>query len=384
MVIVDVVAFPTSFRLAPAERVRLGVGTAVKRDAVVVKVVTDEGLVGYGEAHHGRAPGTIAHLVSTTVRELVVGRDPLDVVGVWDAVYRSQLASHGTGAAAAMALSGVDMALADIRGKAAGMPLCALLGGARRPVPAYAGGVALGYQPPGDLVAEAVPLVEQGYRALKLRVGDRPDADLERVRAVREAVGDGVVLLTDANTGYELADVRVVAPELDGLGVGWLEEPFPPHDHRSYAAAARLCRVPLAAGENHYTRFEFHRLVEDGAVGILQPDLSKAGGVTEVARIAALASAWKLPIHPHSSMTGLNMAATVHLLAAIDNGGYFEADVSRPNRFRDELVSTPWALAPDGTVTPLPGPGLGVEVDEDFLRAHPLVDGPSYVRGPMD
>lgn len=384
MVIVDVVAFPTSFRLAPAERVRLGVGTAVKRDAVVVKVVTDEGVVGYGEAHHGRAPGTIAHLVSTTVRELVVGRDPLDVVGVWDAVYRSQLASHGTGAAAAMALSGVDMALADIRGKAAGMPLCVLLGGARRPVPAYAGGVALGYQPPGDLVAEAVPLVEQGYRALKLRVGDRPDADLERVRAVREAVGDDVVLLTDANTGYELADVRVVAPELDGLGVGWLEEPFPPHDHRSYAAAARLCRVPLAAGENHYTRFEFHRLVEDGAVGILQPDLSKAGGVTEVARIAALASAWKLPIHPHSSMTGLNMAATVHLLAAIDNAGYFEADVSRPNRFRDELVSTPWALAPDGTVTPLPGPGLGVEVDEDFLRAHPLVDGPSYVRGPMD
>ncbi|TCK24421.1 mandelate racemase/muconate lactonizing enzyme family protein [Pseudonocardia endophytica] len=380
MRIVDVIAFPTSFRLAPDEQVTLGIGTTVKRDAVIVKVVTDEGVVGWGEAHHGRAPGTVAHLVSTTVRELVVGRDPLDVVGAWDAVYRSQLASHGTGAAAAMALSGVDMALWDIRGRAAGMPLCALLGGARRPVPAYAGGVAMGHQPPGDLVAEAVPLVEQGYRALKLRVGDRPDRDLERVRAVRDAVGDDVVLLTDANTGYDLADVRAVTPELERLDVGWLEEPFPAHDHRSYAAAARLTRIPLAAGENHYTRFEFHRLVEDGVLSVLQPDLSKAGGVTEVARIAAMASAWKVPVHPHSSMTGLNMAATIHLLAAIDNAGYFEADVSRPNRFRDELVSTPWELAPDGTVTPLPGPGIGVEVDEDFLRAHPVIDGPSYVR----
>jgi D-galactarolactone cycloisomerase len=120
-------------------------------------------------------------------------------------------------------------------------------------------------------------------------------------------------------------------------------------------------------------------VIEDGAISILQPDLSKSGGITEVQRIAALASAWKLPINPHSSMTGLNMAATIHLLAAIDNAGYFEADVSAPNLFRDELVSTPYELAPDGTVAPLDGPGLGVEVDEDFLRAHPVIDGPSYL-----
>ena len=102
--------------------------------------------------------------------------------------------------------------------------------------------------------------------------------------------------------------------------------------------------MPLAAGENHYTRFEFNRVIEDGAITILQPDLSKTGGITEVLRIAHLASAWKLPINPHTSMTGLNMAATIHFLAAIDNGGYFEGDVSKNNLFRDELVSEPYRV----------------------------------------
>lgn len=371
--------YPTSFPVPPGSAVSLGIGRTVKRDAVVVKVTTDEGLVGYGEAHHGRAPGPIAHLVNTTLRGLVLGLDPTDTVGVWDRVYRSQLASHGMGAAASMALSGIDMALWDIRGKAVGWPLYKLLGGSARPVPAYAGGVALGYQPPEALVDEARALVEQGYAAVKLRVGDTPVDDLARVGAVRNGIADGTEILVDANTGYTLADARRVMPELDRLGVGWLEEPFPAHDHRSYATAVGFGTVPLAAGENHYTRFEFHRLVADGVVGILQPDLSKAGGVTEVSRIAALASAWKLPIHPHTSMTGINMAATIHLLASIDNGGYFEGDVSHNNLFRDELTSTPFELGPDGCVRPLPGPGIGVEVDEDFLAAHPVIEGPGYV-----
>ena len=138
--------------------------------------------------------------------------------------------------------------------------------------------------------------------------------------------------------------------------------------------------VPLAAGENHYTRFEFDRVIEDGAITILQPDLSKSGGITEALRIAALAGAWKLPIHPHTSMTALNMAASVHFLAAIDNAGYFEADVSKNNLFRDRLVtSPPYALDADGCVRPLEAPGIGLEVDEQFLAAHPVIEGPAYV-----
>ena len=375
----EISAYPISYAIPSRHRVRLGIGTAVKRDAVIVKVTTSDGVVGFGEAHHGRAPGAIAHLVNSTLRELLTGRDALDVVAAWKTVYRGQLASHGTGAAASMALSGIDMALWDIRGKVAGWPLHRLLGGGRSPVRAYAGGVALGHQPPDELCERVDDQLRQGFRAVKVRLGDSPSRDIERMESVREAVGDEVEVLTDANTAYTLADVRAVLPALERLGAGWLEEPFPPHDHRAYAAASGWSRVPIAAGENHFTRYEFHRLIEDGAVAVLQPDLSKAGGVTEVLRIAALASAWKLPIHPHTSMTGLNMAATVHLLASIDNGGYFEADASPANPFRSELTSVPYEVAGDGTVLPLGAPGLGLEVDEDFISSHPLIDGPCYV-----
>ncbi len=193
--------------------------------------------------------------------------------------------------------------------------------------------------------------------------------------AIRRRFGDEVAILTDANTGYSVADVRRVMPAMDELGIGWLEEPFPAHDHRSYAMAKGFGRTPLAAGENHYTRFEFHRVIEDGNITILQPDLSKSGGITEVQRIAAAASMWKLPVHPHSSMTGLNHAVSIHFLASIDNGGYFEADLSVANKFRDELGSEPWKIGKDGCVRPLEKPGIGVEIDEKFLA------GPSGDRG---
>jgi len=210
-------------------------------------------------------------------------------------------------------------------------------------------------------------------------VGDSPKRDLERIRAVRKACGEDLVILTDANIGYSVEDARQAMPGMDELNVAWLEEPFPAHDHRSYRMAKGFGRTPLAAGENHYTRFEFNRVIEDGAITILQPDLSKTGGVTEALRIAAMASAYKLPIHPHSSMTGLNHAASIHFLAAIDNGGYFEGDVSRSNKFRDELVPNPGAVDKDGNVWPPDKPGLGLEVDEDFLAKHPAIEGPGYI-----
>jgi len=375
----DIRAYPISFPIAPENSVQLGMGRAVKKDAVVVKVTTEGGLVGWGEAHHGKAHTAVAQLINTTLRQLAVGMDASDVVGVWDRIYWKQLASHGVGAGCAMAMSGIDMALWDIRGKATGWPLYKLLGGSARPVPAYAGGVSLGFQDPSALIDEARPHVEAGYKAVKLRVGDTPARDLARVAAVRRAFGDELVILVDANTGYDLADARRAMPGFDELGVGWLEEPFAPHDHASYALARGFGRVPLAAGENHFTRYEFNRVIEDRSITILQPDLSKAGGVTEVLRIAALASAWKLPINPHTCMTGINMAASIHLLASIDNGGYFEGDVSKNNLYRDRMVDTPYRVDADGNVRPLERPGIGVEVDEAFIAAHPAIEGPGYV-----
>jgi len=183
----------------------------------------------------------------------------------------------------------------------------------------------------------------------------------------------------DANTGYTVDDVRRVMPAYEELQIGWLEEPFPAQDYRSYQTAASLGTTPLAAGENHYTRFEFTRLIEDGAVSYVQPDLSKTGGVTEAMRIAGMAYAWKLSYNPHTSATGINMAATINTLAAVDLPGYFEGDVAKHNPFRDEVGGVPYTLDADGCVKPSEIPGLGVEIDEAFINAHPLIEGPCYV-----
>ncbi len=380
MRIADIRSFPVSFPVPADKSVTLGIGRTVKRDAVLVRVETDEGHVGWGEAHHGRCPGAVGKVVETTLRELVLGRDPMDVIGIWAYVYKMQLASHGVGAAAAMALSGLDCALWDIRAQAAQWPLYRLLGGASKPIKAYAGGISLGWQPAAQLVEEAQALVAQGYRALKLRVGDTAVRDIERVLAVRRALGPDIDILVDANTGYTVEDVRRVMPAFEEAAVGWLEEPFPPHDRRSYAEARLLGRVPLAAGENHFTRFDFTALIEERSVRFIQPDLSKTGGITEALRIAAMAGAYKLSLNPHTSATAPNMAATIHYLCALDNPGYFEADVTELNPFRDQMADRlPYVLDANGCVSPYEGVGSGLVIDPAFLAAHPLIEGPCYV-----
>lgn len=372
-------AFPVSFDVTAENAVVLGVGRMVKRDAVVVKVTTEDGLVGWGEAHHARAPGAMATLINSTIRQIATGHDAIDSTGLWKRMWAKHYATHGMGAGTAIAMSAIDMAVWDIRGKAMGRPLYQLLGGGSQRLPAYAGGLSLGFQEPDALVEEAERLVEQGFRAVKLRFGDTPKRDIERLAAVRKALGERIEIMVDVNAAYGYEQARDLLPALDDCRTAWLEEPFPPHDYRSYQELARLTRTPLAAGENHYTRFDFARLVEDRAVTVLQPDLSKVGGITEFMRVAALADAWRMPVHPHISMTGINMAAAAHVLCAIGNPGWFEADASRGNLFRDELGSTPYTLSADGTVGPLEEHGIGVQVDEHFIRSHPLVDGPCYV-----
>jgi len=160
--IAEIKTYPTSFPIPKENRVALGIGTAVKRDAVVVKITSDEGLVGWGEAHHGRAHTAVAKLIDTTLKMLILNMDANDVVGIWEKMYRFQLASHGMGAGACLAMSGIDMAIWDIRAKALGLPLYKLLGGSRKAIPAYAGGVSLGYQPPEQLVDEARKSLDQG------------------------------------------------------------------------------------------------------------------------------------------------------------------------------------------------------------------------------
>jgi L-alanine-DL-glutamate epimerase-like enolase superfamily enzyme len=379
MKITRITAIPLSFRMPEGKTVLLGIGSTLKRDAIIVKVETSEGVTGYGEAHPGRSPGAIVSLIHQTLAPLLVGMAPTDVVGAWQRVHRMQLSSHGLGAGAALALSGIDMALWDIRGKLAQMPLYALMGGTRRRVPAYAGGIALGFQPPESLAEEAQQYIAQGYRAIKLRLGDNVRDDIARLVHVRKVIGDDIDILTDANTAYTIADARRVLPVLADIRAGWLEEPFACNDFASYREAARITPlVPLAAGENHYTRFEFAQVLEQDAIKVWQPDLSKTGGLTEGLRIASIASAWRVPVHPHSSATGLNHAASLHFLSAIENGGYFEACVSHFNPLRDMFGRT-FQIGADGCVEAPDAPGIGLAIDEAVFGEFPAIDGPGYL-----
>lgn len=379
MKITRITAIPLSFRMPEGKTVLLGIGSTLKRDTIIVKVETSDGVTGYGEAHPGRSPGAIVSLIHQTLAPLLIGMAPTDVVGAWQRVHRMQLSSHGLGAGAALALSGIDMALWDIRGKLANMPLYALMGGTRRRIPAYAGGIALGFQPPESLAEEAQQYIAQGYRAIKLRLGDNVRDDIARLVHVRKVIGDDIDILTDANTAYTIADARRVLPVLADIRAGWLEEPFACNDFASYREAARITPlVPLAAGENHYTRFEFAQVLEQDAVKVWQPDLSKTGGLTEGLRIASIASAWRIPVHPHSSATGLNHAASLHFLSAIENGGYFEACVSHFNPLRDMFGRT-FRIGADGCVEAPDAPGIGLAIDEAVFREFPAIDGPGYL-----
>ncbi len=379
MKITSITAISLSFRLPEGKTVTMGVGSTTKRDAIIVRVQTSEGLTGYGEAHPGRSPGAIVSLIHNTLAPMLIGMNATDVIGVAQRVHRMQLSSHGVGSGASLALSGIDMALWDIRGKAANMPLYELLGGSKRRLPAYAGGISLGYQPKESLAEEALEYVARGYKAIKLRIGDTARNDILRVQHVRRVLGDDIDILTDANTTYSMADARRVLPVLAEIQAGWLEEPFACNDFASYREAAKITPlVPIAAGENHYTRFEFAQLLEAGAVQIWQPDLSKCGGITEGLRIAAMASAYRIPINAHSSATGINHAATIHFMAATENAGYFEACVSHFNPLRD-MFGTTFEIGEDGCVEPMDKPGLGVEVDESLFAKYPLIDGPGYV-----
>jgi L-alanine-DL-glutamate epimerase-like enolase superfamily enzyme len=198
-------------------------------------------LVGYGESHHGRAHTAIAQLVNTTLRQLSPRHEARPT---WSAAgtgsIRASLPVHGMGAGCAMAMSGIDMALWDIRGKACGWPLYKLLGGAQKPIPAYAGGRLA--RLPGAVRAgrRGAPHLDAGYKAVKLRVGDSPARDLARIAAVRKAVGDDIDILVDANTAYTVKDARAVMPGMDDYKVGWLEEPFPPHDYRELRTCDEL------------------------------------------------------------------------------------------------------------------------------------------------
>lgn len=343
--------------------VRHGIGTWATQPILLVRVDTDSGITGWGEAFgHASSPVTLA-AISRIVADLAVGRDPRDVAALmFDLTRRTQ--SMARSGPVQFALSGLDIALWDIAGKVAGKPVWQLLGGTpgRGTVTAYASLFRLGTP---ELVGRvAAKAVERGYRHVKLHEHSR-----EAVAAARAAIGPDVSLMVDTNCHWDSADAVIGAcREFEPYNLAWLEEPLYPADsYDIMAAIRRAVRVPLAAGENLGNLNDLRWLAAAGGVDVIQPSVAKIGGITET---------WKAMAHvgqcagiravPHSPFLGPALMATVHIIAAL--GG----DILCEHRFCD-LEASPLGetvVARDGCLAVPDAPGLGFAVDEGVLRKY--------------
>ncbi len=334
---------------------------------VVVRIQTDEGIEGVGICGGLGLPSGRDVLVTVVenMSEAVIGEDPFNVERIWDRLYQPKI--FGRKGLTTRALSAIDIALWDVIARAVGQPLYRLLGGYTDEVRAYIAG---GYYAEGkgipELRDEMLGYVEQGATAVKMKIGAVSlREDERRVAAVRDAIGDEVDLLVDANNAYVTADAVRMARILESYDAFWFEEPVSPDNMRGSAAVANSSSVPVAAGENEYTRWGFRELFESDAVRIANPDAMVLGGITEYRRIAALASAHEIPIAPH----GLQ-EIHIHLLAAFPFPlilEYYNPNVAGLNEvmFHEKLE-----LTDRGTVMLPQGPGLGVEFNWEALKQY--------------
>jgi D-galactarolactone cycloisomerase len=344
------------------------------KGALVVEIVTDEGVIGWGDCYGPAAVNKA--IVDTVLRASLIGRDPFDVEVIWEELY-NKVKDYGLTGMTISAISGIDIALWDIIGKAVGKPIHKLIGGAfRTELQAYATGL---YFKDMDrlneqAVEEARGYVNQGFKAIKMKIGlGSLTKDIDRVAAVRDAIGNDVQLMVDANHCFTVPQAINLGRELEKLGVHWFEEPISPEDLDGYVEVSRKLDMAIAGGENEFTKFSFRRILEKRAMDIVQPDVCAAGGITECKKIAALAQAQAIQCVPHAWGTAIGLAATMHFLASLPNTP--PCLVPQPpmleyeqtfNPFRDELSST--ALTHVGGIVHVPtGPGLGIEINRAVL-----------------
>jgi D-galactarolactone cycloisomerase len=339
-------------------------GVRESRTTALVRVETDSGIRGLGSCSGNGA--IVRFILEQVIKPAVLGMDPTDVDALWRKLYfgprARQLGLRGIGF---VALSGFDVALWDIRGKAEGVPVYKLLNDEpRERVEVYA--TALYPDEIKKVVDRALGLVEQGFKGIKMKIGFDVAGDIERVRAVREAVGGKFPLMSDANMGYDLPTAERAAQALAGLNVGWLEEPMFFADAEAHAKLKASTKIPIALGENLHTVYDFEQFIARRAVDILQPDVARAGGISEIVRIAALADSHRLPISLHTWGDGVALAASLHLSAALKNAIVMELDTTY-NPLRTEILRAPLE-ARNGLMSPPDAPGLGVDLDPRALE----------------
>lgn len=364
MKITDVETLRLRAEIPPDGQVLSRSGVRSSRFATLVRIETDEGVTGVGSCSGNGE--MIEAIITKVLRPLLLGMDPTAIDDVWDKAYfRGGHKEFGTRGIGVVALSGVDIALWDILGKGRGMPLYQLLGGKWRDrVPVYA--TALYPEEPSKVARRARGFAEQGFHGVKIKVGFDLDQDIRIVRAVRQELGKDFVVMTDANQGYSLDVALKAADAFADCGAYWLEEPLFVEDIEGHAILREKGRTPIAVGENLHMRYGFENFIARGAVDFIQPDVARAGGITEIKHIAAMAAKHNVPVSFHTWGDGVALAASVHLAAALKDCIVMELDYTY-NPLREELLLEPFKVT-EGFLIPSERPGLGIELNEEALQ----------------
>ncbi len=361
------------------------------RSAVIVKVKTDEGIEGIGEsACFGGPAETTKYVIEHELADLVRGEDPTNIERIWRKV-NDRTRQHGRGGIITAALSGIDVALWDILGKKAGLPVYKLLGGySDRLLPYASSGFYSVGQDAQKLAAEAEGYFRQGFRYAKIKIGRNPDVfmspienmlspekciytleeELERVRACCEAAKKyGARIMVDVNNVWNTYTAIRMGKKFQEMGVFWMEEPLSLDNVDGSAELARALDMPVAGYESEVGLFRFKQFMDKRAIDIVQPDVIWSGGFTECRRIAHYAQANSLPCMPHVFSSAVSLAANAHFLASLSNRGILEMD-RNPYPLRDELLTEPIEMAADGYVYLPQKPGLGIELREDTIEKY--------------
>ncbi|WP_339110064.1 mandelate racemase/muconate lactonizing enzyme family protein [Thioclava sp. GXIMD4216] len=343
-----------------------------RRTHVLVEIECADGTIGWGECLGHARPNAA---VVATYAQWLIGQNPLETEKIWATLYNA-LRDQGQRGLTVTALSGIDMALWDIKGKHFGVPVSTLLGGRfRETIRAYATGSFKrdGVDRVEDNAAEMAGHRAAGFHACKIKIGFDVEEDLRVIRAVREAIGPEMRLMIDANHGYDAIEAMRVGQAAAEYGIDWFEEPVVPEQLGAYRELRARQPIPLAGGETWHTRWGFREPIETRAVDIVQPDLAGCGGFTEARRIADLAALHGVRVVPHVWGTAVHIAAALQFMAAMVPSPMRRAPLEpimefdrTHNPFRQAIVTTPIEHV-NGVLAIPDGPGLGIEIDRAAL-----------------
>jgi L-alanine-DL-glutamate epimerase-like enolase superfamily enzyme len=360
-------------------------GQVATFDAAILRIETDDGLVGWGEGKNAAGSagsyGALVHMLNHEIGPQLVGRDPADISVIWEMLYNGvrheaaascghampQLARRGLSVAA---ISAVDIALWDILGKSLGQPVWRLIGGRKHDrLPAYASG---GWAPAETIGGQLKSYIERGgFRSVKMRVGSMdsaPHVSARRVQAARQAIGEDISLMVDAHGTYTVADAKRFVHLVADSNLAWFEEPVTADNKAGMAELRATCNVPVATGESEATRYAFRDLAVLKAADIFQPDPAFCGGISEAMKIATLASAFNLRFAPHLWAGAPCFFAGLHLCAASPASFIVEYSLGANPMIHDLVEET--VEVKDGMIAIPDSPGLGFTISEDFLKAH--------------